>query len=75
MQQQMPMQQQAPMATPAVTIPVTTAADDSKYVTIKSLMIGTFYRKPLQTRMIFTEVGKTIKKETFMCNGSNEAFQ
>jgi hypothetical protein len=28
MQQQMPMQQQAPMATPAVTIPVTTAADD-----------------------------------------------
>ncbi|MFT6748441.1 MAG: acetyl-CoA carboxylase biotin carboxyl carrier protein [Flavobacterium sp.] len=68
MQQQMPMQHQAPMATPAVTIPVATAADDdSKYVTIKSPMIGTFYRKPTPDKDVFTEVGKTIKKGDVLC--------
>jgi hypothetical protein len=59
----MPMQQQAPMATPAVTIPVTTAADDdSKYVTIKYSMIGTFYRNPLQTKMYLQKLVKQSKK-------------
>ena len=69
MQQQMPMQQQAPMATPTVTIPVATTAsdDDSKYVTIKSPMIGTFYRKPAPDKDMFTEVGKTIKKGDVLC--------
>jgi len=39
----------APVATaPAVATPVATtpAEDDSKYITIKSPIIGTFYRKP-----------------------------
>jgi hypothetical protein len=56
------------------TIPVTTAADDSKYVTIKS-NDWNFLQKTTPDKDVFTEVGKTIKKETFMCNGNNEAFQ
>jgi acetyl-CoA carboxylase biotin carboxyl carrier protein len=68
MQQAMPMQQ-AQAAAPAVTIPVETGAanEDAKYVTIKSPMIGTFYRKPAPDKDMFTEVGKTINKGDVLC--------
>jgi len=72
--QQAPMQQA--IAAPAVPAPVAaapatpaaTAADDnSKYVTIKSPMIGTFYRKPSPDKPVFVEVGSSIGKGDVLC--------
>jgi len=70
--QQAPMQQavaapvaQAPVAqTPP---PAAPADDNSKYVTIKSPMIGTFYRKPAPDKPSFVEVGSTIGKGDVLC--------
>ena len=33
------------------------ASEDSKYITIKSPIIGTFYRKPSPDKPVFVEVG------------------
>src|SRR5699024_6702146 len=58
MQMQMPPQPQ--VATPAQTQVQTVEAgveEDSKYVTIKSPIIGTFYRKPAPDKAPFVEVG------------------
>lgn len=74
--QQAPMQQaiqQAPQAPPApqTEIPVTpiatTVDENAKYVTIKSPMIGTFYRKPSPDKPSFVEVGSTIAKGDVLC--------
>jgi len=51
----------AETATPATT------TDDSKYVTIKSPIIGTFYRKPAPDKPVFVEVGSTIKEGDVLC--------
>lgn len=69
--------QQIPMSTPVTQQPQTgtttsqtpTAATDesSKYVTIKSPIIGTFYRKPSPDKPMFVEVGKTIKEGDVLC--------
>lgn len=69
--QQAPMQQ-AMAAAPAPVAPVApiapAAADEnSKYVTIKSPMIGTFYRKPSPDKAVFVEVGTTIGKGDVLC--------
>ncbi len=69
--QQAPMQQ-AMAAAPAPVAPVTPAApaapeENSKYVTIKSPMIGTFYRKPSPDKAVFVEVGTTIGKGDVLC--------
>jgi acetyl-CoA carboxylase biotin carboxyl carrier protein len=67
-------QQQIPMAIPQVTVatpvseaPKTAADDDSKLVTIKSPMIGTFYRSPGPDKPVFVNVGDTIKKGDKIC--------
>ncbi len=70
--QQAPMQQnmQVPAAAPLAatpTAPVAAADDNSKYVTIKSPMIGTFYRKPSPDKPTFVEVGSTIGKGDVLC--------
>ena len=67
--QQMPMQQAAPaQQIPVAAAPVTPAADEnSKYITIKSPIIGTFYRKPSPDKPMFTEVGSTIAKGDVLC--------
>ncbi len=73
--QQAPMQalpQAAPAAAaPAATAPAAAAApaadDNSKYITIKSPIIGTFYRKPAPDKDVFVEVGRTIKKGDVLC--------
>lgn len=62
----------APQApAPVATAPVTAAAEapdeDSKYVTIKSPIIGTFYRKPSPDKPVFVEVGKSIKEGDVLC--------
>ncbi|UGS23843.1 acetyl-CoA carboxylase biotin carboxyl carrier protein [Flavobacterium channae] len=50
----------APAATPA-------ADDNSKYITVKSPIIGTFYRKPAPDKPMFVEVGSTIGKGDVLC--------
>lgn len=44
-----------------------TAEDDSKYITIKSPIIGTFYRKPSPDKPSFVEVGTTIGQGDVLC--------
>jgi acetyl-CoA carboxylase biotin carboxyl carrier protein len=41
--------------------------EDSKYVTIKSPIIGTFYRKSAPDKPAFVEVGDTIKEGDVLC--------
>ena len=53
---------EVPAATPAAP-----AEDDSKYITIKSPIIGTFYRKPSPDKPMFVEVGSTIKEGDVLC--------
>ena len=74
--QQMPMQAAPQMAAPQIAAaPVvadapaaTPAADDnSKYITVKSPIIGTFYRKPAPDKPMFVEVGSTIGKGDVLC--------
>ncbi|WP_127136408.1 acetyl-CoA carboxylase biotin carboxyl carrier protein [Flagellimonas oceanensis] len=43
------------------------AEDDSKYITVKSPIIGTFYRKPSPDKPPFVEVGSTINKGDVLC--------
>ena len=66
LQQQVPVQQ-LPTAEPADSKPATPADDDSKYITIKSPMIGTFYRRPGPDKPLFVEVGSTISKGSVIC--------
>jgi acetyl-CoA carboxylase biotin carboxyl carrier protein len=49
--------------------PVAPAAveEDSKYVTIKSPIIGTFYRKPSPDKPMFVEVGSSIGVGDVLC--------
>jgi acetyl-CoA carboxylase biotin carboxyl carrier protein len=72
--QQAPMQQALPQAAPIATAPAleTPAAvavpdESSKYITIKSPIIGTFYSKPAPDKPMFTEVGNTIAKGDVLC--------
>lgn len=76
--QQVPVMHQPQAAAPAPAQPAAPAAssepatdkgatDDSKYVTIKSPIIGTFYRKPSPDKPAFVEVGTTIKPGDPLC--------
>ena len=70
---------QAPMAQPMPTPAQTTTpagtgsaakedtSDDSKYITIKSPIIGTFYRKPSPDKPVFVEVGDSISSGDVLC--------
>jgi acetyl-CoA carboxylase biotin carboxyl carrier protein len=52
--------------TPAQQTPVA-ADEDSKYVIIKSPIIGTFYRKPSPDKPVFIEVGDNIGVGDVLC--------
>ncbi len=75
-QAQMPMMQPmaAPMVAP-VAAPVAEAApakaaapkENSNYITVKSPMIGTFYRAAGPDKPMFVEVGDTIKSGSVTC--------
>jgi acetyl-CoA carboxylase biotin carboxyl carrier protein len=73
--QQAPMAMpQMPQAAPATSAqaapaasPASASSDDAKYVTIKSPIIGTFYRKPSPDKAPFVEVGSTISKGDVLC--------
>ncbi|MDX1768855.1 acetyl-CoA carboxylase biotin carboxyl carrier protein [Arenibacter troitsensis] len=58
----------APASAPSVEVEVKKEADEnSKYITIKSPIIGTFYRKPSPDKPSFVEVGDTIAKGDVLC--------
>ncbi|RZJ73794.1 acetyl-CoA carboxylase biotin carboxyl carrier protein [Flavobacterium sp.] len=61
----------APVAAPATaatpTAPAAAATEDSKYITIKSPIIGTFYRKPSPDKPVYIEVGSNIQKGDVLC--------
>jgi acetyl-CoA carboxylase biotin carboxyl carrier protein len=72
--QQMPMAQPQMMAAAPVEVAATPVADkaaneseDDKYITIKSPIIGTFYRKPSPDKPSFVEVGSDIGKGDVLC--------
>ncbi|MCF6128556.1 acetyl-CoA carboxylase biotin carboxyl carrier protein [Flavobacterium sp. AS60] len=56
----------APVAA-APAAPAAAAEDNSKYITIKSPMIGTFYRKPSPDKPVFVEVGSSVGKGDVLC--------
>ena len=59
---------QAPAAPAAPAAPVAeTPAEDSKYITVKSPIIGTFYRRPSPDKPIFAEVGQSIAEGDVLC--------
>lgn len=67
----------APVATPAPSVPAApaqvkeeakpVAAEDSKLITIKSPMIGTFYRSSSPDKPAFAQVGDSISKGQVVC--------
>lgn len=70
----LPQVQQAPAAAPTVLPQAQTAApaavpaeDTSNYITIKSPMIGTFYRSASPDKPLFVNVGDEIKAGTVVC--------
>lgn len=74
--QQIPVNlQPVPTTAPMPQTPTTTEApddrstteDSSKYITVKSPIIGTFYRKPSPDKPSFVEVGSTIKTGDVLC--------
>jgi len=56
----------APVAT-TPSAPVAEADDDSKYIAIKSPMIGTFYRKSSPDKPTFVNVGDDVSDNTVVC--------
>jgi acetyl-CoA carboxylase biotin carboxyl carrier protein len=74
-QQAMPVAAPAPVqpvpvvAEPVVAAPVVVKAveEDSKFLTITSPIIGTFYRKPSPDKALFVEVGDTVNAESIVC--------
>jgi acetyl-CoA carboxylase biotin carboxyl carrier protein len=67
--QQAPVAQAIPQAVAApIAAPVAAVADEnSKYIIVKSPIIGTFYRKPSPDKPMFVEVGTTIGKGDVLC--------
>ena len=72
-QPQMQQQQQAPQApaqqpeAPASGGDQSAGQEDSNYITVKSPIIGTFYRKPSPDKGPFVEVGESIKEGDVLC--------
>ncbi|MGV7106299.1 acetyl-CoA carboxylase biotin carboxyl carrier protein [Flavobacterium sp. U410] len=74
--QQVPVTTALPQAAAPMPVAPTTAApvaaeatssDDNKYITVKSPIIGTFYRKPSPDKPAFVEVGASISKGDVVC--------
>ncbi|ROH96773.1 acetyl-CoA carboxylase biotin carboxyl carrier protein [Chryseobacterium daecheongense] len=62
-----PVQAAAPAASSAPAEKADAASDDSKYVAIKSPMIGTFYRKPSPDKDVFVNVGDEVSAGKVVC--------
>lgn len=57
----------APATAPATPATPAPASDDSKYITVKSPMIGTFYRSSGPDKDPFVSVGQSINKGDTIC--------
>ena len=57
----------AAAAPPAVESKPAAVSEESKYITIKSPIIGTFYRKPSPDKPLFVEVGQSIGEGDVLC--------
>lgn len=70
-QMQQPQAMQAPLpqaaAAPVPAAAPAPAVEENKYITVKSPMIGTFYRSPSPDKPSFVEVGDTIKVGEPVC--------
>lgn len=72
--QPQPQMQQQPQPVPAAQ-PETPASggekaaadEESKYITVKSPIIGTFYRKPSPDKGPFVEIGDSVKEGDVLC--------
>jgi len=69
-----PVQEVAPAVSAGESVIVTSPSanneskeDDSKYIAIKSPMIGTFYRKPSPDKPNFVNVGDDVSNESVVC--------
>lgn len=51
----------------AAAVPVAVAVDETKYITIKSPMIGTFYRSSSPDKASFVNVGDEIQAGQVLC--------
>ncbi|KAA3624668.1 MAG: acetyl-CoA carboxylase biotin carboxyl carrier protein, partial [Flavobacterium sp.] len=47
--------------------PTPAADEESKYVVVKSPIIGTFYRKPAPDKPVFKEVGDSVAVGDVLC--------
>ena len=56
-----------PLTTPTDFSEANTPDEHSNYITIKSPIIGTFYRKPSPDKPSFVEVGDSISEGTVLC--------
>lgn len=74
--QALPLQQQSIVQSPIIEKPLEVSTieqasevedESSKYITIKSPIIGTFYRKPSPDKSNFVEVGSSIAEGDVLC--------
>jgi acetyl-CoA carboxylase biotin carboxyl carrier protein len=66
-QLQVPVAPQAIVEAPAANAPSNNADENSNYITVKSPIIGTFYRKSSPDKDVFVEVGDVIKEGDVVC--------
>lgn len=62
-----PVHHSNPVAETKTPTPLNNGADESKYLTIKSPMIGTFYRSPGPDKPVFVNVGDDISEGKPVC--------
>ncbi len=62
-----PIAQAAPAATVETSATNEVEVENSKYITITSPIIGTFYRKPSPDKPNFAEVGDTVSPDSIVC--------
>ncbi len=66
-QTSVPMPAAAPASSPAPAPAPKTSDDSSRYVEVKSPMIGTFYRRPSPDKEAFVNIGDEIKPGSVLC--------
>ncbi|MBD1393680.1 acetyl-CoA carboxylase biotin carboxyl carrier protein [Mucilaginibacter glaciei] len=64
---QAPLPAALPASAPATTEPAAAVADITNYITIKSPMIGTFYRSASPEKPLFVNVGDEINTGSVLC--------
>jgi acetyl-CoA carboxylase biotin carboxyl carrier protein len=57
----------APVAAAASAPAAAPAEDNSKYITVKAPMVGTFYRRPSPDKPLFVNVGDEVKAGGVLC--------